>query len=62
MYSKFLLGSKGVGTSRSRWGKGRGRRGEGVMTQSLYAHMNKGNFKNTYIKLKKKMFLLLTMR
>jgi hypothetical protein len=27
------------------------RRGWGVMTQSLYAHMNKGNFKKLYNKL-----------
>jgi hypothetical protein len=31
-------------------GKGREQEKEGVMTQSLYTHMNKGNFKNNKIK------------
>jgi hypothetical protein len=34
-------------------GKGRGRRKGGVMTQSLYAHMNKGNKKQTNEQTKK---------
>jgi hypothetical protein len=41
----LLLGSEGVGASRR--GQGEGKRGKGgVMTQSLYVHMNKGNKKN----------------
>jgi hypothetical protein len=37
---QFLSGSEGVG------GEGKGREREGrLMTQSLYAHMNKGNKK-----------------
>jgi hypothetical protein len=34
-----MLRSKGVGARGRGWGKG------GVMTQSLYVHMNKGNLK-----------------
>jgi hypothetical protein len=41
---QFLPGSKGVGGR----GKGRGERERGEMTQTLYAHMNKRNFKKIF--------------
>jgi hypothetical protein len=42
---QYLLGSEGVGARGRGWGKREGAGGNrGVMTQSLYAHMNKGNF------------------
>jgi hypothetical protein len=42
------LEERGRGREREGEGKGGGRGKGGVMTQSLYAHMNKGNKKNRY--------------
>jgi hypothetical protein len=42
---QFLLGSKRVGTRGRGWEERRGWEKGEVMTQSLYAHMNKGNKK-----------------
>jgi hypothetical protein len=43
---QFLTGSKGMGDRGRGWGEREGAGGKGgVMTQSLYVHMNKGNLK-----------------
>jgi hypothetical protein len=44
-----LLGSKGWGERKGLGIKGRGRGKGGVMTQSLYVHVNKGNIKTLNI-------------
>jgi hypothetical protein len=43
----FLLGNERVGGSGKGLGEGGGKGKGGEMTQSLYAHMNKGNKKRT---------------
>jgi hypothetical protein len=46
----FLPGSEGVGGRGRRWWKREGEGGKGgEMTQTLYAQMNKRNFKKCYI-------------
>jgi hypothetical protein len=45
MAKHFLLGREGVGVKEKGCGERKGARKEGVMSKSLYIHMNKGNKK-----------------